>query len=660
MKTKILPLLAVLLCLGFPSAFVWAIENKECMGCHGTPDILKMSEEEKSGMVVPSTGRQPEKRIRLGLFLEEQKFKSSVHNQLGCTDCHSDIQEVPHAQRLARVQCDNCHADAAKQYEHSSHARAAGGLCVSCHNPHEARSYKGLSITERSGICLPCHGKGGHEWLPELDLHFSSLECTVCHSPEAKRELLLYFSTSKRVPLAYEQLKRVGGKRWDPDRMFASNGGVTAELGDIKGLLDLLEKGGMKSARLAGDGLVAEPDHGFTAVVDHIKDCTECHSPKKTFYASAALRIPSSKGWKVFPVGKDVAAKLSVIPENTSYFTTIHAKNGVKCIECHGYQRVIREAGGFTVTKMKELVCGTRCHKNIMDEYKASAHYRVHEHFCLDCHQPHPNTPYAELDASQRRAICERCHRDTDKLHRWQTQQTLHCRFVECTMCHAPKARKGIVLYLRGVDHQGRERRLDRKDLAELANTGKHDFADLIAGHADKPLDERSLSNLLKSLNNPEILRRQGFQRIDLGVNLLVLRPFHDFTEKLAKAKDCSLCHSSEGEALSSLVLRIPGSNGDTKMIPVEKEALVAFIPLPGIGNFYLLGGKRASTSDIWSLWKARDLKTVVSFGYKWIDLIGFAFVLGAVGFVGVHGSLRIMTRRLRKERKRAEDLEDV
>lgn len=651
-------MLLILLFLAVSSSLCLAIPNKECLECHGTRGILKMTDDERSGMVTTGGVKKTSEKGKFSLFLDNKKFSASVHSTFQCTDCHSGIKETPHPAKLEAVNCNQCHSGQAAEYAKSDHARASSTSCIDCHNPHETVSFKKLSLDERSAVCLKCHEKGSHEWLPERDLHFTSLECTACHAPEAKKGLFLYFSGAKRMPLPYKDLKGAAGKHGgDVQKALDGNGNATIELSEVKGFLPQLEKAGIKSPRLTGTALIVEAHHGFTGKLAKARDCTLCHSPGAPFYSTVMVKLPLKKGWQALKADKEIVSKMPLIPAREDYFANVHAKNGIACIECHAYQKIIREAGEFKVKEMKELVCGLRCHKDIMDEYKASVHYQVHEHFCLDCHEPHPRTPYAQLDAAQRRSICEKCHQDTERQHKWQSQQTLHCRFVECTMCHSPSAQKGMVFYLRGFDARGREKRLDNKDIVELGSLKNQDIIKVIDRDNNKRLDERELTSFLKSLNDPALLEKRGFARVDVGVNLLTLKPFHNFTEKLEKAKDCSLCHSAQAEALASVVLHLPDADGEVRAVPVAKEALLVFAPPPGVGNFYLLGGQKLSREDLKLLWREPSFKTIGTLGYKLVEILGFLFLLGAVAFVGLHGFLRIVTRRMRKQRHTREDV---
>ena len=41
--------------------------------------------------------------------VDPQMLAHSVHAKLNCTDCHSDINNVPHQQKLEPVNCGGCH-----------------------------------------------------------------------------------------------------------------------------------------------------------------------------------------------------------------------------------------------------------------------------------------------------------------------------------------------------------------------------------------------------------------------------------------------------------------------------------------------------------------------------------------------------------------------
>src|SRR5579863_7792909 len=73
--------LCVLLALTPPAAAQkrapQAIPDSDCMTCHSQPDLKS------------SRGTS--------VFVEEARHKASMHSVLSCTDCHTNIREIPHA-----------------------------------------------------------------------------------------------------------------------------------------------------------------------------------------------------------------------------------------------------------------------------------------------------------------------------------------------------------------------------------------------------------------------------------------------------------------------------------------------------------------------------------------------------------------------------------
>jgi hypothetical protein len=106
-------------------------DNATCLACHSDTTL------------VSSAGRP--------LTVDERKFGDSVHGALGlsCVDCHTDLArtpDIPHAAKLARVDCSTCHDTAVSAYNRSIHAFArrqsetsVAATCADCHTAHEIR-----------------------------------------------------------------------------------------------------------------------------------------------------------------------------------------------------------------------------------------------------------------------------------------------------------------------------------------------------------------------------------------------------------------------------------------------------------------------------------------------------------------------------------------
>jgi len=640
-----------LLFLAFFPLFVWtgvafSVENEACLKCHGTRDILKMSREERLKMVIPAPGKQEVKKGKLTLYVDDERFRSTVHRELQCVDCHTDIEALPHPQRMGMVNCAQCHEEIVGQYDKSKHAKVSHRLCFECHNPHATTSFKELSQQERIGICLQCHKKDGHQWLPQQKLHFRYLECTVCHSPEAVKGLFFQLTAQgkdgKRFNLPYRQLEDfTRGYNGDVAKAIDRNGNGVVEVHEINRFIAKLKEQGVQSPRLEEKVLVLRPYHNFTDEVKQIKDCTMCHVSGAPFYSQVMLRLPERTGGvRTVKMDKAIIGKIPPIPSKDSYFATVHGQNRVECIDCHADLTILRAGEGFEVKGLKTPVC-EHCHKDELAEYEGSLHAQVSEQICFSCHDPHSSVPFEELSVEQRQAICTKCHHP-ELGHDWLPQKELHFKALECAMCHAPQAEKGIVFYLQRVGREGKAERLGYSEIAKLLDLERPDLGKLLDRDKNGFLEDREVLSFLKSLGGKE-----QRDKVELGVRVLVLKPSHNYTDMGTKAKDCSLCHSSRAAFYKKLIMEIPEQGGGIRTLPLDKSILVGIHPIPVTSDFYLLGESKIAKRDISDI-----LFLVRKIGYKWLDVIGIIFILGGLGFVGLHGLVRILTLRMRKKRK--------
>ncbi|MFQ5864970.1 MAG: cytochrome c3 family protein [bacterium] len=104
----------------------------------------------------------------VSLFVNAGGFANSIHGEFDCVVCHTDAEEIPHEEKLERVDCAACHDNVQEVYQRSIHAQA-----------------KLQGITEAPS-CADCHGK--HDILPSSNpesfthpLQLAST-CATCHS----------------------------------------------------------------------------------------------------------------------------------------------------------------------------------------------------------------------------------------------------------------------------------------------------------------------------------------------------------------------------------------------------------------------------------------------------------------------------------------------
>ena len=194
---------------------------EKCQICHSKKEIHKA---EVTGRKIP-------------LFVDESILARSVHKDKDCTDCHHDINEIPH-KSVKKVNCRRCHYSGNSvgapdgtmydQYEHSVHGQAvlAGNekapVCQDCHGTHDVINHKnkdskfywqnipktcgtchidiyatykesthGQAVAngiEDAPVCTSCHGEHNIKSKDNEESRVSasriSETCTECHGPQ--------------------------------------------------------------------------------------------------------------------------------------------------------------------------------------------------------------------------------------------------------------------------------------------------------------------------------------------------------------------------------------------------------------------------------------------------------------------------------------------
>jgi predicted CXXCH cytochrome family protein len=97
------------------------------------------------------------------LAVDGAKFNASIHGVLKCGDCHSNIKDYPHPDKIEPVKCAACHADQASGLAGSVHSDGKEHPCTSCHGDSHSIFPK---TDSRSAVyplniprtCGACHG----------------------------------------------------------------------------------------------------------------------------------------------------------------------------------------------------------------------------------------------------------------------------------------------------------------------------------------------------------------------------------------------------------------------------------------------------------------------------------------------------------------------
>jgi cytochrome b subunit of formate dehydrogenase len=343
-----------------------AIDNADCFVCHSDISLTKTN---AAGNAV-------------SLFVDEDKFKASIHGKNLCTSCHTDITDLPHAETHKPVSCSQCHRIEADIYLKSDHGQAIS---------------KG--VTEAAS-CQDCHGKA-HELLdnrnpasPVNRAHIPET-CGRCHGNVAEMEK---FNLRQRaVVVSYD--KSVHG-------LAHSNGVVNAAVcSDCHGTHDLHRSTNPES-KLYWQTIPAtcgkchdnvrqtysRSIHG-TAVAQGVRDapvCTDCHGE----HTIQAVKLAASR---VSPAnipetcGQCHAAQRIVtqyqLPPNvfTTYIQSFHGLalqggnlTAANCASCHGVHDILpaKDARSTINTNNLPQTCG-KCHPGIGTRLSAEF-FRIH------------------------------------------------------------------------------------------------------------------------------------------------------------------------------------------------------------------------------------------------------------------------------------------
>ncbi len=185
------------------------VPNKDCHKCHS-------DEDEKYETL------DDDEETEVYIYVDENKFKDSVHGKQNCVGCHSNIEEKYHQERPEiSVSCIKCHKEELKKQEDkttskyerlsvvmkqvdsymgSVHARPSmedqsktNATCYDCHEPHnigalgsEARSDHRLDNPQ---VCGKCHEKQKDEYSTSIhgkevleNKNADAAVCSDCHT----------------------------------------------------------------------------------------------------------------------------------------------------------------------------------------------------------------------------------------------------------------------------------------------------------------------------------------------------------------------------------------------------------------------------------------------------------------------------------------------
>ncbi len=331
--------LASILLLSGIQAFGSSISNSDCLVCHDDPALVRIVAGKTNSLQVTTNS-----------------LKKSVHAGLTCTECHADIKDLPHPDKLAAPKCGNCHDDVAKEYASSIHGvsrnmgASGAATCSDCHGSHNI---------------VPV--KRGDSPVFKLNLPAT---CALCHSnPNLTSEYRMKFPEA-----AAQYMESIHG------RALLKLGLIIAP--------SCNDCHGVHSIRRSVDR-DSPINHA------HIADtCGKCHVGVEKTYMKSVHGQLLAKGDARGPVCTDCHTAHQI---NTQEGGHLKAASDARCGKCH-QDRL----------------------ENYMETYhgKAIALSTSHEApkvaACYDCHGHHdvlpPSNPLSRLSTNNIVQTCRQCH----------------------------------------------------------------------------------------------------------------------------------------------------------------------------------------------------------------------------------------------------------
>jgi cytochrome b subunit of formate dehydrogenase len=372
-----------------------ARSSEECLACHGDPAA----------------------------------HAKSVHKDLRCVDCHAGLKpdEVPHATRIAAVDCGACHGDVASTHRFHSTPAAPGAppalidraACSSCHGTHDVASPRSGDSPLRGArmleTCGQCHGEVVARF--KVSAHGRTLAsgvaaapgCLTCHqTPIARTQSP---EDGAGLKLAQERLC-LSCHVDNPEvrsRMTPATGFIAAYDGSVHGAA--LRRGEAKAAGCVDCHGSHEMEHGFEpgARVNRRRipsTCGTCHAAIAAAYADSAHGRALDRGNHESPVCTDCHGEHDIgkahDPRSPVAAGNVSAR---VCAPCHSSLRMERKYG-----------LASDRFQTFSDSYHGLAIRGgdVEVANCASCHGAHDIRPSSDPRSAVNKAnlaqTCGRCH----------------------------------------------------------------------------------------------------------------------------------------------------------------------------------------------------------------------------------------------------------
>ncbi len=344
-----------------------AQSDEDCMMCH-----------EDRGLTTIKQGRT------VSLFVNQKTVKNSVHKRVKCASCHKDAAvDLPHPERLKKVNCGTCHTSANRSFNSGLHGKA----------------YKRGEMYAPN--CKECHGK--HDILPKYNTKSKTykmnipLLCGKCHREDAP-VARVYNITEHNILENYSQ--DIHGKG-----LFQSGLIVSATCNDCHG----------------NHGVLPHTNSWSTVSPLNIaKTCMKCHAK----IADVHKKVINRELWKKDPESIPSCSDCH-LPHKVQIKNIAETMSVQSCTKCHSKDNIYKVSNGDTISL-----------KVNMSDFRNSIHKNI---TCVKCH----SDVSAQLDRpceTAKNADCSNCHVETSNQYfdggHGQAHFNRHDNAPHCIDCH--------------------------------------------------------------------------------------------------------------------------------------------------------------------------------------------------------------------------------
>lgn len=443
-------------------------ESSECLSCHSDNTLQGQRD-----------GR------KISVYLNEKKYRGSVHGEFECINCHTDLEgkELPHEDDLEKVNCGICHEKTQEKYQIGLHGKASSRgdklapYCRDCHGYHDILPLKdpnsSVAPLKIPYLCGKCHREGSPVQLQRtihqshiLENYSESIHgegllkkglvvtatCVSCHRAHDilphtdSRSSIARKNIASTCASCHRQIedvhrKVIRGELWEKElhilpacvdchqphkvrKVFYEQG-----MAD-KDCMRCHDNPKLKS-NTDGRSLFVDMDHLIQSQHNKIR-CSQCHSEVTPSKIRVCETIKSKVDCGSCHVAVDSSYRMSI----HGIYLAKNDPNAPTCKECHGTHQILGKRN--SKSPIFPLNIPNLCAKCHQEGQKAAVRYTGSEHQIIKNYQESIHGKGLLKSGLVVTAMCTDCHTAHSVLPHSDSSSSIHHKniAVTCGKCH--------------------------------------------------------------------------------------------------------------------------------------------------------------------------------------------------------------------------------